>query len=711
MEDDWSGDGGMSNLPLLEEPSASRLPCSVRFRAFSDAVDNPAARAAAWRAAPPNSFCVHKRRRLDDFAGCEGEAVVRPLLRVLRDPIAVARRRFETLRWYDEPRGAEEIRARVELDRRLGVKPSLAALHQALKRLRTLHQTTLIADLAEDLVMDAPAMSVYTLLQIVEGLEGEPQRAASLLFSLTPLVTNGTVPTSVWSSLCCELDTVARQMPAPLERSVVDLFGQLFYRVRDDGPVNGSIVVYYGQALLKSRAPIRSVVGFVQTELLSGRNTPPSYGVSELRLSAFLSELIQVLSGRPSGGADEREEGPPLSARERLLCCSDLVKHAYAGRLSLNQIAFDVLLRFCDEQREYNLLCILFLAMCALSTPTLLSVTRVAEVLCDVEELFCHLAGVLGQPVSRWMLYLLVRHGKSSLFSPVNRKRTHREALELHLCECLARLCARDRDASLCMDVFDATVEYGNPAGAHAFVCALARALGAAQLPFAGAATKMDVAALEPFNIETLYYALEPADVRLEEFRSFIRERPAAFLFPSRKGGGVTLERALAVLLESPQVYGTVLDASAVCALAESPALAEAFVKMMGGYAAKSGAFAFVPFEVSAATQLTEAGRRLLLAWLAKHSWLILLPLSSAVQLLPVATSSATLTSASPQQQRQPPSSFWSPCVLLFHAVRRVGHKKVAFVTAAAPVAEQAKAEGVHPVITLDELKARLGLQ
>ncbi|RNF04266.1 hypothetical protein TraAM80_05402 [Trypanosoma rangeli] len=701
MEDDWNGDGGISNLLLLEEPSALHLPCSVRFRAFSDAVDNSVTREAAWRTVLPNSLCVHKRRRLDDVSGCGGEALVRPILRVMRDPIEVARRRFETLRWFDEPRGAEEIRARFELDRRLGVQPSLAALHQALKRLRTLHHTKLIAELAEELVMDAPAMSVYTLLHIVEGLEGEPQRAASLLFSLAPLVTNGTVPTSVWSSLCCELDTVARQMPAPLERSIVDLFGQLFNQVREDGPVNGSIVVYYGQALLKSRAPIRSVVGFVQTELLSGRNTPPSYGVSELRLSAFISELIQVLSGCPNGGVDEREEGPPFSARERLLCCSDLVKHAYAGRLSLNQAAFDVLLRFCDEEQEYSLLCILFLAMCALSTPTLLSVTRVAEVLCDVEELSCYLAGVLGQPIPRWMLYILVRYGKSTLFSLGNRKNNTREALEMHFCDCLARLCARDGTASLCMDVFDAIVEYGNPAGAHVFVCALARALGMAQRPFVEAATKTDVTALEPFNLETLYYALGPAVVTLGEFRSFIRERPSAFLFPSHKGSGVTLEHALAVLLESPQVYGTVLDATAVCALAESSALAEAFVKMMDGYAAKSGAVAFVPFEVSAATQLTDAGRQLLLAWLTKHNWLILLPLSSTVQLLPSVTSSATSTPVSLQQQS---------CVLLFHAVRRGGHKKVAFVTAAGPVAEQAKAEGVHPVITLAELKVRLGL-
>ncbi|PWV14461.1 hypothetical protein C3747_35g277 [Trypanosoma cruzi] len=274
MEEDWSGGGGISNLISLEEPTASHLPCSVRFRVFSDPVDNVAAREAAWRSALPNSLCVHKRRRLDEVSTCEREAVVRPLLRVLRDPIAMARRRFETLRWFDEPRAADDICARLELDRRLGVTPSLAALHQALRRLRSLRRTRLIADLAEDLVMDAPSISVYTLLLIVEGLEGEPQRAASFLFSLTPLVTNGTVPTSVWSSLCCELDTVARQMPSPLERCIVDLFGQLFYRVREDGPVNGSIVVYYGQALLKSRAPIRSVVAFVQTELLSGRNTP-----------------------------------------------------------------------------------------------------------------------------------------------------------------------------------------------------------------------------------------------------------------------------------------------------------------------------------------------------------------------------------------------------------------------------------------------------
>ncbi|KAF8279250.1 hypothetical protein C3747_257g32 [Trypanosoma cruzi] len=702
MEEDWSGDGGISNLISLEEPTASHLPCSVRFRVFSDPVDNVAAREAAWRSALPNSLCVHKRRRLDEVSTCEREAVVRPLLRVLRDPIAMARRRFETLRWFDEPRAADDIRARLELDRRLGVTPSLAALHQALRRLRSLRRTRLIADLAEDLVMDAPSISVYTLLLIVEGLEGEPQRAASFLFSLTPLVTNGTVPTSVWSSLCCELDTVARQMPSPLERCIVDLFGQLFYRVREDGPVNGSIVVYYGQALLKSRAPIRSVVAFVQTELLSGRNTPPSYAVSELRLSAFLSDLIQVLSVRPNGGADEREEGPPFSARERLLCCSDLVKHAYAGRLSLSQAAFDMLLRFCDEEQDYNLLCILFLAMCALSTPTLISTARVAEVLCDVEELSHHFAGVLGQPIPMWMLYIIVRHGKSTLFTPAHRKKNNRKELELHFCDSLARLCARDGGASLCMDVFDAIVEYGNPAGAHVFVCSLTRAMGVTQRLFGGPATTIDVAALEPFNLETLYYALGTDAVKLEEFRFFIYERPSAFLFPSRKGSCVTLERALSVLLDSPQVYSTVLDVSAVCALAESLALAEAFVKMMNGYAAKSGALAFVPFDVCAAIQLTDGGRQLLLSWLANHRWLIMLPLSFTLQRLTGVTSSAMSISPSLRQQ---------PCIFLFYALRRVGHAKAAFVTAASPAAELAKAEGVHPVITVEELKTRLGLR
>ncbi|RNC50285.1 hypothetical protein TcCL_ESM12676 [Trypanosoma cruzi] len=122
----------------------------------------------------------------------------------------------------------------------------------------------------------------------------------------------------------------------------------------------------------------------------------------------------------------------------------------------------------------------------------------------------------------------------------------------------------------------------------------------------------------------------------------------------------------------------------------------------MNGYAAKSGALAFVPFDVCAAIQLTDGGRQLLLSWLANHRWLIMLPLSFTLQRLTGVTSSAMSISPSLRQQ---------PCIFLFYALRRVGHAKAAFVTAASPAAELAKAEGVHPVITVEELKTRLGLR
>ncbi|KEG14827.1 hypothetical protein DQ04_00291130 [Trypanosoma grayi] len=727
MNEEWNVGEELSNLLLLEEPSASHLPCLVRYRAFTDPVDNNAAREAAWQTALPNSFCVHKRRRLEAL-GNERETVVRPLLRVLRDPIDVARRRLETFRWFEKPRGAEEIQARFALDRRLGVTPCLAAVHQALLRLKQLRRTEVVADLVEDLMMDSPALSICTLLHIVEGLKEQPERAARLVFTLAPLVTNGAVPASVWSSLCCELDKVARQRPAPLERSLVELFGQVLYRVSDDGPVSGSIVVYYGQALLKSRAPLRSIVGFVQTELLSGRNAPPSDPVSELRLGAFLSDLIEVMCGRP-GEVAERDSGPPLSTKERLMYCGDLVKHAYAGRLQLTQAAFDAFLHFCDEEQDYHRLCIIFLAMCMLSTPTLLATTRVAEVLCDVEMLSLYLADLFHQPSPSLLLYVLIRHGGTTLF-PLKRITTttnnnnnnnncnnntndrKRDSLELHLCECLARLCARDGDASLCMNTFAAIADLRGPEGAHAFICSLALAMRPPLQLFSSHPSTTGSVALEPFNLEALYYALRPAGVPLDAFCASLQTRPLASLFTLRDGGdttdtnnsngcGCTVERALSGLFATPQVYGMVVDGSAVGSLAKNVTLAEAFVKMMNEYAAKTGAVVLVHFDVYAAKQLTNDARQMLSLWLMQHSWFVPLPFSLAVRLV--------TTTATGSHQQQPQRE--KPGVQLFHEMRRMGHTKVAFITAEPHIAEEVKAEGVHPVITLAELKVRLGLR
>lgn len=733
MEDEWNTDGGLVSL-TLEVPSAIQLPGSIRFRSFTETSyeDNESGDSAtitAWKATRWNDLGIHKRRRLDDAPGYECGDVVQPLLHVVKDSFDVAQRRMETLHWFQKPRSAEEISARFALDRRLGVTPSLAATHQALTRLQQLNRTEAIIDLTEDLVMDSPTISLWTLLRIVDGLKGQPQCAARIVFSLSPLVTNGAVPPSAWTSLCDGLDKVARQLPAPLERPLVELFGEVLYRARDDGPVDGKFVVYYGQALLKSRAPIGSIMGFVRAELLSGRNAPSADGTSAIRLGAFLSDLIQVMCSA-SGGAEEREERVPISAADRLMHCGDLVKHAYAGRLQLTQGAFDAFLRFCDESQDYHRLCIVFLAMCTLSTPTLSSVARVAEVLCDVKQMSDYLADVLHQSTPSLMLYLLLRHGSVSLFPQINNNNirtrggnvsnNERDKLEMHFCTCLARLCVRDGDEFVCMALFSAIIDIGRPVGASAFISEVANSLRCPVKLFGGRATPAGVAAsVEPFNVEALYYALRPAvassgsggigdGTSLDALRTILQSRPLASLLGGRdlaeKTCGTTVEQALAGLLTSPHVYCTVVCESAISSLVKSPPLAEAFAKMMDGYATKMGAIAFVPFDVCTAEQLTDDGRKFLFEWISRYAWFVVLPLSLTMQL---AMNPAAVTVGKWKTEERLNES---RCIRLFHAIQATKHTKVAFITAEPNVAEDAKASGVHPVITLTDLAKRLGI-
>ncbi|KAH8611478.1 hypothetical protein ERJ75_001004700 [Trypanosoma vivax] len=661
----------------------------------------------------------------------------------------VARRRLETFRWFEKTRSAEEIRSRFALDRRLGVAPCLAAVHRALSRLQQLHRTEAIADLVEDLVMDSSTLSIWTLLQIVEGLKGQPERAARVVFSLASLVTNGTVPTSVWTSLCCELDKVARHMPAPLERSLVELFGEVLYRARDEGPVNGAIVVCYGQALLKSRAPIRSIVGLVQAELLSGRNTPPADAVSEARLGAFLSDLIQVMCAS-DGGADGREDVLSLTVNERLIYSSDLVKHAYASRLLLAQSALDAFLTLCDEARDYHRLSVVFLAMCMLSTPTLLAITRVAEVLCDMKELSDYLADVLQQSTPSLLLYAVMRHG-GSLFPYAKNgsarsgraANKEKEKLESHFCECAARLCVRDGDESVCMGLFAAFMDMGRPAATKAFVCALAGALKLPVRMFNGHATCASVAAaIEPFNTEVLYYALLPvlsrysdsavggaggvspiasnskvgvvnagsdSIISMESLRGVLIGRSLGSLFSAcgapERAVGVSIDLALSELLNSPHIYSTIIDETAICDFADNVPLADAFVKMMSGYATSTGALTFVTFEVCASDQLTNAGRQLIVTWLTQHKWFVLLPFSLTAQLF--ADNAATAPGQSPSDSTEGVRNHSLP-IRLFQAIRRLGHARVAFITAPSTIADDARAIGIHPVITTADLSSRL---
>nr|CCC49012.1 conserved hypothetical protein, fragment [Trypanosoma vivax Y486] len=583
MEAEWDGDAELSHIPL-EEPSACQLPCSIRYRAFVHSFGdvkeyNDCSGVVGRRMARWGSVGVHKRRRLDDVLQCELQDVAEPLLRVAETPMEVARRRLETFRWFEKTRSAEEIRSRFALDRRLGVAPCLAAVHRALSRLQQLHRTEAIADLVEDLVMDSSTLSIWTLLQIVEGLKGQPERAARVVFSLASLVTNGTVPTSVWTSLCCELDKVARHMPAPLERSLVELFGEVLYRARDEGPMR-------------------------------------------------------------HGGS----------------------------------------------------------------------------------------------------LFPYAKNGSARSGRAANKEK---EKLESHFCECAARLCVRDGDESVCMGLFAAFMDMGRPAATKAFVCALAGALKLPVRMFNGHATCASVAAaIEPFNTEVLYYALLPvlsrysdsavggaggvspiasnskvgvvnagsdSIISMESLRGVLIGRSLGSLFSAcgapEKAVGVSIELALSELLNSPHIYSTIIDETAICDFADNVPLADAFVKMMSGYATSTGALTFVTFEVCASDQLTNAGRQLIVTWLTQHKWFVLLPFSLTAQLF--ADNAATAPGQSPSDSTEGVRNHSLP-IRLFQAIRRLGHARVAFITAPSTIADDARAIGIHPVITTADLSSRL---
>lgn len=369
---------------------------------------------------------------------------------------------------------AARIRAilhRLDLDRRLGAPPSLASVNRALRLFaRSTHDNSAAAaamDLMEDELLESARLPASTLEAMVESVaDTHPVWAARLAFMQEDMYAvwgdcrdgssrcedDGvcprsalTLPLPLWQRLGAHLARMSEQQAnwthssasstssaSSSQRahdSFLDVFERVLHRVRAmSTELSEADIVTFGRAMLSSGRPLTAVVRLVQEELLSGRNRDAAGRVAALQLSAFLSDLLDVLCSTRAlvGGGGGLETKAVAAAAERsessanasvLVFAGDVIKYAFARKLQLSARALDRTLRLCDEEKAYGRLCVCYSVMCILSVPTLTSFLRLTEVMESVPALVPHVCRLLGHtPLAVFYLWNVRTFG--SLLTP-----------------------------------------------------------------------------------------------------------------------------------------------------------------------------------------------------------------------------------------------------------------------------------------------------
>ncbi|CAJ1006841.1 hypothetical protein Q4I28_002155 [Leishmania naiffi] len=663
---EWGeGEEELANYLREEYPRVSALPVRIRYRTFAQPTQDTRIRAGR----SVHDFYLYRRRRLDSTIDAEltacGISVVQPLQCVLTDSFAIAQRQQATYQWLAQRHTADEILHRFAVDRKLNAVPCLAAVNRSLSVLGRDGRTDAVLDILEDVLLDTNIIPLSTLLGAIKALPNHPVRAARVALTFKGSLGSQTVPPSVWGNLSAALAQASLQMPKPLEDHFMELFERVLAMVSaSTGRLSESHIVAFGRCLLSSSKPCSVAMHLVREELLSGRSRD-GFTSAPLHLGAFLSDLLVQLC------CNDAKLGTPRhysSDNDTLTFACDVIKYAFAVRVQLAPRVFDEVLALCERRKEYYRMCILFVSMCILSTPSLVSLLRVLEVVTQICELRAPLQRVLPVSCTCFFLWCLQRY--PGLYqSPVESQSQHNATRQV--CALLGTLAVEEKNAEKLPALLRfLTQEKGlastMPANA---VSAAVRRFRELRCP-AGKAVYAD---LQGQNEAILAAVLE------------IPQRPTNPAV-SPRASTVTVE--LHQLLPSESVYCTVLSASALGTLASCPAAEQAFVRMMESYQRKCGAVALLPFEsLCTSFGLPHGAVGMLRTWHREYTWLAVLPLGLSLQ-LDGATSCEV-------------------CCAAFAATRQV-HNRVMLICGNEAEVLTAKEKKVEPVIVMETLARRL---
>ncbi|KAK7198519.1 hypothetical protein NESM_000813600 [Novymonas esmeraldas] len=668
------GDGEEELTHYLREepPRVTALPVSVRYRSFA-----PPSQDTRVRAGRSAHDCYpHRRRRLDTVVEAEltayGTPVVQPLQCVLTDSFMIAQRQQATYQWLAQRHTADEILHRFAVDRKLNAVPCLAAVNRALSVLGRDGGADAVLDVLEDVLLDTAIVPLSTLLGAITALPNHPVRAARVALTFKDSLGPQTVPSSVWGNLGAALAHASLQMPKPLEDHFMDLFERVLAMVSaSTGRLSEALVIAFGRCLLSSSKPCAAAMRLVREELLSGRSRD-GYTGAPLHLGAFLSDLLVELCREEERHGPTRRTGGDADA---LTFVCDVIKYAYAVRVQLAPKVFDEVLAMCERLHEYYRMSILFVSMCVLSTPSLLSVLRVLEVVVQIPELRPPLQRMLPSSCAGFFLWCLQRF--PGLYqSPT--KSPEQLAAARRVGALLGHLAAEEDSAATLPPLLQfCTREAGHDSALTASAVAAA-ARRCRELR--GTTGKSVLTAAQPRHT-----AILAAVLGAPPSSGGPTAGAAAAASPT------TVETELRRLLSSESVYCTVLSAAALATLASRPAAEQAFVRMMESYQRKCGAVALLPFEsVCVSFGLPDTAVAMLRTWHRTYSWLAVLPLSLSLQLDGVSGAEV--------------------CCAAFVAARRL-HSKVMFICGSEAEVATAQEWKVEPTIVMEALVRRLSSQ
>ncbi|KAG5483392.1 hypothetical protein LSCM1_04940 [Leishmania martiniquensis] len=663
---EWGeGEEELTHCLREEHPRVSALPVSIRYRAFSP----PASRAGVRVGRSVHDFYLYRRRRLDAAIDAEmtayGTSVVQPLQCALTDSFAIAQRQQATYQWLGQRHTADEILHRFAVDRKLNAPPCLAAVNRSLSALAREGGADAVLDILEDVLLDTAVIPLSTLLGAIKALPSHPVQAARVALTFHGSVGPQTVPASVWGNLGAALAQASLQMPKPLEDHFMELFERILAMASaSTGRLTESLVVAYGRCLLSSSKPCSAAMHLVREELLSGRSRD-GFTSAPLQLSGFLSDLLVELCRADEKLRTYRHRG---SDTDTLTFACDVIKYAFAVRVQLTPKVFDEVLALCDQRKEYYRMCILFLSMCVLSTPSLMSLLRVLEAVAQIQDLRAPLERLLPVSCTDFFLWCLQRY--PGLYQPPMDSQIHQNATR-QVCALLGSLTVEESNVAKLPTLLQFLVEdEGIPSlMASSAVSAAVRRLRELRCP-AG---------------EAVYATLH---AQHEALLGAVLELPTRPIRAMRSTHAVSVTAELQRLLPSESVYCTVLSAAALETLASRPAAEEAFVRMMESYQRKCGAVALLPFEsVCASFGLPDGALSMLRRWHREYSWLAVLSLGLSLQL--------------------DGANGCEVCCAAFAATRQV-HKKVMFICGSEAEAATAKEKKVEPVIGMEALVRRL---
>lgn len=689
----WDDGDDLSRYISEEVPRVATLSVNIRYRSFSTTNDSTDLHGGVSL----RDYFVHRRRRLDALVeaeyGIHDAALSPPLLSVLTDSFDVAQRQQSTYQWLSQHRSADDILARFAVDRRLHAPPNLASVNRALRLLGGDGDTNAVLDVVESTLLNTTAgVPLSTVLEVMKALPSQPIRASRLMFQLKDALQRQSIPPTVWSNLAAALAQSAQQLPKPLEKHFIRLFEHVLLMVRSTtGGVSESLVVAFGRSLLSSNASTTAVVQLVQDELLSGRSRTVAAS-SSIQLGAFLGDLLSSLCTPPQTAWRCRDASPAgtagasvvLASVDTLTFASDVTKYAYALRLKLAPSAFDAVLALCDKKQLYHRLSILFIAMCMLSIPTLVSLLRTMEVLHQIPELLRWLRKVMHRSATAFFLWCL-RSFPALTQPPCGEKYSAATQRVWSLLGCIAAAeesekVVDDNSASEISNVLLFCTEEAEADHVLCIVSGIVSQLRMADEKLKDSTTKV----LQQFHVPILQLLLciSDADAAVARSRSIGTELPAS----------TSLNGVVRHLLTSPATYCTVLSIAALKLLATNTSSERAFTQMMDSYQQKSGALALLPYEClcSSSTALSTEVVTMLRVWYREYSWFAFLPLSTSLQL-----HGKDVTEI---------------CCGLLKAIQDSGHKKSIFLCGGDQELSVASHLEVRPAILMDTLVKKLSV-